>query len=61
MKTIFYDTIVINGYDKFGGLWFSEEFTGNQETLNGVLEKAYSIKEVAYVNLTLGKSNVTFQ
>lgn len=61
MKTIFYDAIIVNGYDSSGGLWFSEEFTGSQEALIDVLQRAYSIKEVAYVDLTLGKHNVTFQ
>ena len=60
MKTIFYDGVVVNGYDNSGGLWFSESFTGSQDTLISVLQRAYSVKEVAYVNLTLGKFNVTF-
>ena len=60
MTTIFYDAITVNGYDKFGGLWFSEEFTGSQEALIHVLQKAYSVEEVAYGDLTLGKHNVTF-
>ena len=60
MKTIFYDAIIINGYDSSGGLWFSEEFTGSQEALIDVLQRAYSVKEVTYVDLTLGKHNVTF-
>lgn len=60
MKTIFYDGVVVNGYDNSGGLWFSESFTGNQDNLVSVLQRAYSVKEVAYVDLTLGKFNVTF-
>ena len=59
-KTIFYNAIIVNGYDSSGGLWFSEEFTGSQEALTHVLQRAYSMKEVAYVNLDIGKSNVTF-
>lgn len=58
--TIFYDEVVVNGYDKSGGLWFSESFTGNEDNLACVLQRAYSVKEVAYVELTLGKFNVNF-
>lgn len=60
MKTLFYDQICINGYDEKGGLWFSELFTGSQEGLIDVLQRAYSIKEVLFVRMTLGKPNVTF-
>ena len=59
MKT-FYDSIVVNGYDNSGGLWFSEKFTGSQDALIYVLQKAYSVEKGAYITLSLGKPNVTF-
>ena len=53
MRTIFYDGVVVNGYDNLGGLWFSESFTGNQEDLAHILQRAYSVKAVSYTHLTL--------
>jgi hypothetical protein len=58
--TIYYDGVVVNGYDNSGGLWFSESFTGTEDNLACALRRAYSVKEVVYVELTLGKWNVTF-
>ena len=37
---MFYRNVVVNGYDSDGGLWFSQLFTGNHQSLEEVIKKA---------------------
>ena len=58
--TLFYNEVPVNGYDKQGGLWFSEMVTGNEATMAEVLRRAYAIREVHHVQIEVDQWNISF-
>ena len=57
--TLFYNDVPVNGYDKQGGLCFSEMVTGNEATMAEVLRRAYAIREVYLVKIEVCQSNTS--
>ena len=58
--SIFYNNVVLNGYDQHGGLCFSALFTGDETTLAQTLKEAYTRPGIVSINIESTVYNTSF-
>ena len=57
---IFYNNVLVYGYDKEGGVWFRERVYGNESALAEALRRAYAFEEVVDVQIHANQYNTSF-